>query len=267
VLTFVSTFHPWPRHKVLAAGLLLAYVGLSFYVTYMRDRSDIREMVWSGASLSESAEQVYLTFRNLELFDPFDNSHLRRIDDRLNQNELVGLAIAYMDSGGADFATGETFWQAAIALVPRVIWPDKPIESGSMGLVSHYTGLEFPENTSVGVGQVLEFYVNFGTIGVVLGSLGLGSVIAFVDAAARRRFAVGDWPGFALWYMPGLSLLGVGGSLVDVTTSAAAAMANVLLVNLVFLRFGGAKTTRAEDGSAPRLAYDFTERSERDRRA
>ncbi len=236
VLAFVQTFRRWPRWRVLAMGVLFAYVGLSFYGSYMRDRSLIREVVWGGDSLWERVERVYLTVSQLEWFDPYDNQHLYRIDDRLNQNVLVGTAIDHLDAGREDFANGETLWQAAIAMVPRVLWRDKPVVAGSMDLVSRYTGLWFAEGTSVGVGQVMEFYINFATIGVVLGFLVLGLLVSIVDSMARRGLVNGDWPWFALWYMPGLSLLQAGWSLVDITASAGAAVVNVLLVNHVLIR-------------------------------
>jgi hypothetical protein len=52
----------------------------------------------------------------------FDNSaHLRAIDARLNQNELVGAALNFVPTY-RDFAGGETFVAAiAAALIPRIL--------------------------------------------------------------------------------------------------------------------------------------------------
>src|SRR5262249_15492102 len=104
VLTFVYSFRRWPRGKLVAAGLLCAYAALSFYGSYMRDRSLIRESVWSGDSLSERLDRVLQTVSDLEWFDPLETQHLSRIDDRLNQNVLVGTAIDYLDAGREEFA-------------------------------------------------------------------------------------------------------------------------------------------------------------------
>ena len=89
----------------------------------------------------------------------------------MNQNQLVGAAVQYLESGYAPFATGDTLIQSALAIIPRAIWPDKPVFAGSPGLVTQYTGIQFAAGTSVGVGQVLEFYINFGSPGVVGGFL------------------------------------------------------------------------------------------------
>ncbi|HMH50419.1 MAG TPA: hypothetical protein VK548_09330 [Candidatus Acidoferrum sp.] len=224
-----------PRGALLA--MLCVYLGLSIYVTYMRDRRDIRDVVWTGGDLTARFQKVEDMVRAFEWFDPYDTDHLERIDSRLNQNTLVGAAVDYIASNPDAFARGETVLEAFWALVPRIIWPDKPMAAGSGTWVSRYTGITFEENTSVGMGQVLEFYINFGTAGVVIGFLLLGTVIASVDSIARSRVVVGDWPGFVLWYVPGTALLQAGGSLMEITSSAAAAAVAAMLINrYVFLR-------------------------------
>ena len=74
-----------------------------------------------------------------------------------------------------DFAYGGTvpLW----GFVPRALWPDKPAVGGGGSLVSEYTGIPFGEGTSVGAGQVLELYVNFGIPGVLAGFTGLGFLL------------------------------------------------------------------------------------------
>src|SRR5207249_1043959 len=139
-------------------------------------------------------------------------------------------------SGRANYANGETLWDAIIALIPRALWADKPVEAGSGDLVTRYTGIEFAKGTSVGIGQVMEFYINFGTLGVVLGFTVLGALLSIVDSAAGRKLAAGDWPGFALWYVPGLALLQVGGSLAEITASFAASLVAALMVNQLLFR-------------------------------
>ncbi|MBI1748982.1 MAG: hypothetical protein HYR55_20725 [Acidobacteria bacterium] len=219
-----------PRWKVVVAGLLMGYLGLSFYVGYMRDRGEIREMVWGGQPVWDRVERVYRTLRTVEWFDWSDETHLRAIDERLNQNFFVGTAVRRLSTSG-DYAYGETLWQGVMALVPRVLWPEKPVFAGSPGLVTAYTGIRFAPGTSVGIGQVMEFYINFGTLGVVLGFLVLGVLITVIDITAGARLRQGDWQGFALWYLMGISFLQVGGSLVEITSTAAAGVVAAWLVN------------------------------------
>jgi hypothetical protein len=230
VLMFIISFSR-PRWKGLAAAVLIGYVALSLYVTYMRDRSDIRSTVWGGQSLRQRVAQLYQTVSTIEWFGWHNQSHLVRIDQRLNQNYLVGVAVNNLSSGYRDYAEGETLGQAALAVIPRALWPEKPVAAGSPQIVTTYTGIRFAQYTSVGVGQVMEFYINFGTTGVILGFPVLGSIVALFDLAAARWLVAGDWQRFTLWVLPGLGFLQAGGSLVELTSTVAAGFATAILVN------------------------------------
>jgi hypothetical protein len=236
VAAFVASFYR-PRWQVVAVGVLVAYAGLSVYVTYMRDRRDIRAVVWGGETMGTRLDRLVETFADTEWFDVNDIEHLRRIDGRLNQNALLGAAVDGIDSGAVPLAYGATLRDAALALIPRALWPSKPVVAGSGDLVATYTGLFFAEGTSVGIGHVMEWYVNFGVVGVALGFVIIGAVTVYVDRAAAMWLHRGDISRFALWFMPGMSLLQVGGSFVEMTSSAAASVVVVLLLDRVTRRF------------------------------
>ena len=236
VFTFISSFIR-PRWKFIVATLLLAYLGISFLGTYNRGKEAIREVVWAEEAaplvdrLVDRVDRLYLTLGNFEWFDPFNPIHLLLMDLRLNMGLQVGRAVEYLASGNAEYARGETIWEAIIGTIPAALWPDKPVVTGGSDFVSRYTGLEFGEATSVAIGLVMEFYVNFGTIGVVLGFLCLGVIVAFVDVASGRCLAMGDWRGFALWFLVGIALVKAETSLVILTTGAGAAVVTAIIVN------------------------------------
>lgn len=223
------------RWKVLVAGALLGYLGLSAYVTYMRDREELREVVWTGGRVADRVSELTRSVQTFEWFTPRDEEHLRRLDSRLNQNMLVGAAIQQMDAGLVPYARGKTIWQAMLALVPRALWPSKPFTVGGNELASEYTGLIFDESTSVGIGQVMELYINFGTPGIFLGGLLLAFCLTLIDASATRHLQRGDWQRFAYWYVPGLSFLEAGGQFFQLTANAAAGVLAAHLVNRVLL--------------------------------
>ena len=220
--------------RFTAGALVMAMLFLSLYVSYMRDRREIRQAVWGGQSMQQRIGRVYSMVTTLEWFDPFNDDHLRRVDSRLNQNYLVGRAVEYL-SFGDSYANGGTIVDAVIALVPRAIWPDKPVRAGSGSLVSRFTGIKFAEGTSVGIGQVMEWYVNFGRAGVVIWFLFLGVMLTVADTMAGIKLRSGDWLSFTMWYVPSLALLNIGGSLVEVSGTAGASIVVVSLVNKVFL--------------------------------
>lgn len=240
VMSFAFVFYH-PRWKVVLASVFLVYFGFSVYVTYMRDRGAIREVVWGGEAYQNRAQSIITTLTDFEILDLSNEDHLRSIDIRLNQSALVGASVQYLESGQQDFAYGDTLWQAMLSVIPRAIWPDKPVTGGSGDLVSQYTGISFERGTSVGVGQVLEFYINFGTIGVIAGFVFMGVLVAVIDRAAALRLLEGDWQAFAFWFLPGLSLLQVGGSLVEITATAGASLVLAVVIKRYVLDLSRSK--------------------------
>jgi hypothetical protein len=252
VLIFLSNFVR-TRSKVFVAGALLGYLGISVYVTYMRDRREIRNSVWGGQSYSDRFDRLSQTASDFEWFDPANQQHLARVDKRLNQSYLVGIAMARLNETG-DFANGETLFDALLSLVPRALWPEKPITAGSGNLVSRFTGINYAAGTSIGIGQVMEFYVNFGTTGVLIGFILFGVIITLLDILATERLANGDLHGFVLFYLPGLGFLQVGGQLVEVTASAGASLVVAIIVNRFLDRLQRKHIAGLAIGSAGGLA-------------
>lgn len=264
-LSFLVSFFR-PRWLILAVGIVFVMLGVSAFVTYFRDRDEIRHIVWGGEAFEERAAQMLETFGEFELFDPTNVRHVRSIDLRLNQNWLVGAAIENIEQGGVELRNGETIVDAVIALVPRAIWPDKPVRAGSGSLVSDATGIQFQRGTSVGVGQVLEFYINFGTLGVIVGGFFWGAALTLLDGQAARAILTGNARRFTLFYLIGLGMIQPGGSLVEVTATTAAAVVTALIVNDILVPFfisarqsdaetdqSGAEETGAHQAGAPPL--------------
>jgi hypothetical protein len=101
--------------------------------------------------------------------------------------------------------------------------------------VSEYTGLSFAEFTSVGVGQVMEFYINFGRPGVLIGFACLGVLLRTVDFNAARCLLRKQYADFAFWYLPGLAFMQTGGSLVEISGTCATSAVLALLTNKIGL--------------------------------
>jgi hypothetical protein len=210
---FVAIYRPrlWASFLVIP----LIYFGLSFYVTYMRDRAEIRGAVWGGTKLEARVDQGKKMFQQFEWFDPWERKHLDRVDIRLNYNMLVGAEISYLGLTKA-YGRGETLWMSVLALIPRAIWTEKPIQAGSMDFVTRYAGIPVPEGTSVGIGLIFEFYANFGTFGVLIGMLIMGILVGYADRRAGEELRCGSPIVFAKWFLVGTCLLTVGGSLIEV---------------------------------------------------
>lgn len=229
--TIVISVLPVVTRSYLRALLGVAVavaVGLTIFVNYFENRDDIRESVWGGASMENRIGSVMGMADTFHLIDLDSEKDLNALDTRLNQNMFVGMAASRLADHEVGFLNGRSVWDGVLSLVPRAIWADKPVTGGSGQIVAEVTGLTLNEDTSWGVGNVLEFYVNFGVPGVVGGFLLLGWLIGMLDyraAAAERR---GDLKQVILLFLPAVGLIQPGASLVEMTGSAGAALAAAL---------------------------------------
>jgi len=210
----------------------VVFMGLSVFVTYMGERSAIREVVQQQAGISERLARVSSIVTQFQFLDLTSSVHRTHLNDRLNQNFLVGAGVLRHEDGLTDLAYGSTVpWWAPI---PRAIWPDKPAVGGGGDLVAQYTGILFGPDTSVGVGQVLEFYINFGLAGVILGFFGLGFLLMRLDREITRAFADNNIRKLLLVAMPALNLLQPGGNLLEMLVGVLTAF----LTAYIMLYFG-----------------------------
>src|SRR5256885_7581077 len=144
--------------------------------------------------------------RDFEWFDPSNEIHLHALDQRLNQNYFVGLAAKRIEQGQVDYLYGRSLWEGVLATIPRALWPDKPVFGGSPALVSEMTGLTLSDSTSFGVGNVMEFHINFGIAGVVVGFLLIGVLLGALDRAAALAEASGDLGRVFIYFLPAVAL-------------------------------------------------------------
>jgi hypothetical protein len=217
----ISTRSYW---RVAVGITLFVFLSLSIFVNYYGHRNNIREQVWGGASLEARIDSVTETVRGFEWFDPNDRKQLMSLDERLNQNYFVGLAARRIQLGQADYLVGDSVWQGLLSLVPRVLWPDKPVFGGSPEIVSKMTGLHLSPTTSFGVGNVMEFQINFGIPGVVIGFFVLGWLIGTLDVKAAIAERRGDLGRLILFFLPCVALIQPNGSIVEITGGPAAAL-------------------------------------------
>jgi hypothetical protein len=213
---------------------VLAYVGISLGVNYFDKRSSIREASWVEASEVESAVAASKIFTEFEWFDPENTRHLNYLDQRLNQNFLVGASVEAVERGTSELLRGESLSLALIAWIPRAIWADKPIVAGSTDLVARATGLDFAIGTSVGIGSVLEFYANFGSLGMCFCAALLGFGVRYLDRKSATMLTEGSLFNWLLWFLMGYALTVAGGQLSESIGQIAASWVAILVLRFSY---------------------------------
>jgi hypothetical protein len=122
-----------------------------------------------------------------------------------NTNQLYGIlstldragprmlgTIVEMTGGVAPFDEGATYAWAIETIVPRVLWPEKPPTN-----VGNYVGRKYlilsddDLITGVSPGLIGEMYMNFGTIGSLVGMFLLGIVTVLVQEFLLTRVGTG----------------------------------------------------------------------------
>jgi hypothetical protein len=222
VLLAAASFYR-PQWRVWAIGLPSVYFALSLFVTYMRDRDEIRQQVWGGNKLENRIEKMRKLVDNFEWLDLKNEDHIARIDIRLNQNSMVGKTVDRIDTGAIGPVRGLTLWWAVQSLVPRIIWRNKTVVAGSMDCAGYFTGEVYAKGTSFGLGQIMEFYGNYKRAGVVICMFFLGWLIAFWDIRCGQALRRGDWRNYSYYFILLVPLLQPGGSAVELFSGVAAA--------------------------------------------
>jgi hypothetical protein len=209
--------------RVFVAIGLVAYLGLSLFANYFLARDKIRDVVWSGATMEQRVTAVSTIFDQWKFFDATDKLVLAGLDLRLNQNYFIGLASENLANKSVDYLHGSSVTDAVLALVPRALWPGKTVFGGSPEIVGKMTGLYLSSWTSFGVGNVMEFYINFGLPGLIIGFLVLGWALGRLDHRAALAESRGDYATVMLFFLPGVALIQPIGSMVELVGSASSA--------------------------------------------
>jgi hypothetical protein len=116
------------------------------------------------------------------------NATVNRVDNRMLLADVV-----YLTPNVVPYWDGQSYLTLVTQIVPRVVWADKPQESIGQDF-GHRYGILDPQDTSTSWNMPLlvEFYANFGVIGVVLGMALMGLIFSFLSYFL-------EYPGASEW--------------------------------------------------------------------
>ncbi len=176
---------------VVVAALLLTYAtirrrlpttwiiaGLGLFLVVRAIQVPFREVTWQEGRAATSVLERLSTMTEIagravtepDFFSAAWQIGLSRISYLMTFAEVVGLVPDYVP-----FWMGETYKPIVWKLVPRVIYLDKPMENVGQAF-GHRVGFLSADDfvTAYNLPQVIEFYVNFGVVGLGLGMFSLG---------------------------------------------------------------------------------------------
>ena len=233
------------RYARVAIGIAtFAFLSLSIFVNYFQHRNDIRHQVWGGAPYDARIDSIVRAVEGFELLDMTNREHLIALDQRLNQNFFIGLAAQRIQQGQVKYLKGTSVWEGMLSLVPRLFWPEKPVFAGSPQIIAKITGLRLSPTSAFGVGNVMEFQINFGIPGVLIGFSVLGFVIGSLDLKAAEAEAKGELGTAILYFLPSVALINPQGSLVEMFSGTGAALVGALVWNVAWKQFAPERSSK-----------------------
>lgn len=151
------------RWRPLKVATLLFMIALSIYMLQCIKGDYREELKWSDTRL---VDRISIISERLWAFitsssDIFSERNLGHAIDRFDQSQIVGMVMTRVPQK-EPFARGETLITAMKnALVPRIFDPGK-YRAGGSAFFERFTGFKRSEGTSINLGQMAEFYANFG---------------------------------------------------------------------------------------------------------
>jgi hypothetical protein len=170
-------------------------------------KHDYRKQTWKGdreAGLELFSELVQ---KNQQQDDgPFEESEgVVRTVGRLSQGWHLSLTLDHVPRW-EPFANGAELTDDVVAsIVPRVLFSDKK-KVNSQEKFERYTGHKLRGSTSMSIGVLGDFFINFGRTGSFIMLFVFGAVIAWAMRVFVRRYVITDpiniiWIPFILSYL------------------------------------------------------------------
>jgi hypothetical protein len=175
----------YPNYKktvtiVFVPALILLFMFLPAYI------GSYRQNVWSGDETADNATQIALDATLHK--DADDNSNWSFLVHRLSEIEMftwfVNSTPAYVDFYGIQLLD-----QSAIAIVPRIFWPSKPITEDLVmervyraGVTSRSSGV------SAKPAFIVDAYLSYGVIGIFVCLFAYGAIAQLIAIKAEKLF-------------------------------------------------------------------------------
>jgi len=182
----------WVYTKRMSLAMVAVVVALILFLSPVK--SDYRQQVWLGeapdAAEMSSVAKVRLwvgqaTDYWIDTFSGTRNMREATAGATGRADFIHQVAHIYsMTPSVVPFQYGGTYSYFAVALVPRIFWPDKPTAGDANGFFAVSYGLtteEGAKTTTFGVSLIGEAFINFGWPGVVVLMLLQGLIISLLE--------------------------------------------------------------------------------------
>jgi hypothetical protein len=169
--------------SVVIAGVG-GFVFLSVMTGWMQTRGMIRRGELSDLGFFDQVQRFIPAWYDASVKNAFDSQAANNtIRDRVDMTNILAMQVRHQPNI-EPYAHGGTVIDSFYTLIPRAIWPSKPVTAGGSRFVMRFSGMRRNprDTTSIGLPYQFELYANGGSICVVVGLL----VIGYACAALER---------------------------------------------------------------------------------
>jgi hypothetical protein len=189
-LAYVVTRRRFPWVPIVAAVLIGALVLVPANEIY---RAALRARADAGSRQSPYDPSLY---RPDHLISRGASKSVDYFFTRFRQIDQVALVVSQTPSP-YPYGSGARYLEfPLLLLVPRAVWPDKPVLDDSDQFSTSYWQLTRFNHTSTGVTQIGDLYRNFGVAGSLIGLAVLALVLALATRLYHRFFS---FRALAIW--------------------------------------------------------------------
>ncbi len=214
-------------------GLVIFVIGLSAIQSV---KSDYRFFMQANLG-SGMSERIECLMNLLFLRYSSQNDETMKVDERerdlaqgfarVGDNSLE--TVLEQSPSKVPFWNGETYAVIPYFIIPRFLWPEKPVREfwNKYGKVYGILS-EDDYQTAVGVGYLAEAYMNYGFVGIYLLSFGFGIAIAFLERCTAVFMGGPSMLGFIVFLLP---VIGYSSDLGSMVSSLALATGLMVILN------------------------------------
>ncbi len=198
-------FFVWSTYFFLIASLkfklsfsvriLFAVLAIPTLIIIQSIKKEYRDATWSGKenagleTLGELAEEEQLRVEKKN--DLANSVGVVRTVGRLNQGWHLGRVLRWVPKYRA-FSGGEEFWgDIEGTLLPRAFFPNKKVIGGQAKFLE-FTGYKLIGGTSMTIGVLGDFFINFGREGSFLGLFIFGALVSRLLYSFVKKYVIDD---------------------------------------------------------------------------
>lgn len=171
---------------------IVGAVTVALLIMFRGAVGEYRSQTWYGADLTvpERLEvfvsTLYTRIDDEGLVDYLDNS----VEDVESRSSYAAVLSDVVRRTPKDipYWSGQTYTSLVGAFVPRFLWPSKPVKNLGQRFGHRYKYLNpTDQSTSFNLPWLVEFYANFGSLGVMVGMTVLGGLLSTIQGALNSR--------------------------------------------------------------------------------